>query len=303
MSACRLKDTLHEKDTKANKDLDDIEAIFCKISDLQDTINALLEQLAELYVFGDDQQKIEQELNKLQSSVAQVIANSKTLIKETQENYKKQQNLVPSDIAQELTSLELLSEQLHGAMEEKNREFKRAKTVRTEYLTGVDNVQTWLHNAELRIQDRSMEPLQMKETLTKIHHEIVGIQERMDSVRMNGGIIMEKSRSDKEKELVQSTIDQLTQQLGQIRGWIDEKKQQVGDSLDAWTRFMNLYQIVMSWAAEKRSFVAEPMKITTLYEARQKLNDYSVSCTYFVYGGRQFDDSQFICFAECCQEH
>lgn len=278
-SPSRLKDTLHEKDTKANKDLDDIEAIFCSISDLQDTINALLEELLDLYVFGDDQQKVEEKLNKLQVSVAQVITNSKTLIRETQENYIKQQNLVPSDIGQELTSLELLSEQLHGAMEEKNREFKRAKTVRTEYLTGVDHVQTWLHSAELRIQDRSMEPLQMKEILTKIHHEIVGIQERMDSVRMNGGIIMEKSRNDKEKELVQSTIDQLNQQLGQIRGWIDEKKQQVGDSLDAWTRFMNLYQIVMSWAAERRAFVAEPMKITTLYEARQKLNDYSVSCT------------------------
>lgn len=259
--------------------MDDIEAIFSSISDLQDTINALLEELLELYVFGEDQQKIEEELNKLKSSVGQVITKSKTLIKETQENYIKQQNLVPSDIGQELTSLELLTEQLHGAMEEKDREYKRAKTVRTEYLTGVDHVQTWLHNAELRIQDRSMEPLQMKEILTKIHHEIVGIQERMDCVRMNGGIIMEKSRSDKEKELVQNTIDQLTQQLGQIRSWIDEKKQQVGDSLDAWTRFINLYQIVMSWAGERRAFVAEPMNITTLYEARQKLNDYSVSCT------------------------
>lgn len=272
-----MKDTLHEKDTKVNKDLDDIEAIFSSISDLQDAINALLEELLDLYVFGEDQQKVEEVLNKLQLSVEEVIKNSKKLIKDTQENYIKQQNLVPSDIGQELTSLELLSERLHGAMEEKNREFKRAKTVRTEYLTGVDAVQTWLHNAELRIQDRSMEPLQMKEILTKIHHEIGGIQERMDCVRMNGGIIIEKSRSDKEKELVQSTIDQLNQQLGQIRSWIDEKKQQVGDSLDAWTRFMNLYQIVMSWATEKRTFVAEPMNITTLYEARQKLNDYSVS--------------------------
>lgn len=257
--------------------MDDIEEIFSSISDLQDTINALLEELLDLYVFGEDQQTIEKDLNKLQLSVDEVIANSKKLIKLTQENYIKQQNLVPSDIGQELTSLELLSERLHGAMEEKNREFKRAKTVRTEYLTGVDAVQTWLHNAELRIQDRSIEPLQMKEILTKIHHEIGGIQERMDCVRMNGGIIIEKSRSEKEKELVQSTIDQLVQQLAQIRAWLDEKKQQVGDSLDAWTRFMNLYQIVMSWAAEKKTFVAEPMKITTLYEARQKLNDYSVS--------------------------
>lgn len=78
--------------------------------------------------------------------------------------------------------------------------------------------------------------------------------------------------------MVQNTIDQLAQQLGQVRSWLDEKKQQVGDSLDAWTRFMNLYQIVMTWVAEKRAFIEEPLDLKTLHETRQKLNDYSNAC-------------------------
>lgn len=186
---------------------------------------------------------------------------------------------MPSDVAQELTSLELLSERLQGAMEEKDREFKRAKTVRTDYLTGVDIIQNWIQNAEIRIQDRSTEPLQLKETLNKIHQEIVGVQDRLENVKQNGQIIIEKSRNEDEKVLIRTTVEQLSQQLDQLRAWLDDKKHQVGDSLDAWTRFMNLYQIVMSWAAEKKTFLASPLNVVTLHEARQKMNEYSVRLT------------------------
>lgn len=162
-------------------------------------------------------------------------------------------------------------------MDEKDREFKRAKTVRTEYLNGVDDIQKWLQQAEIKIQDRTLEPLKLKEILYRVNQEIVGIYEKLDQVKSNGNIIIENSRSQQEKDLVQTTIDQLTQQLSQIRSWLDEKKQQVGDSLDAWTRFMNLYQIVMSWCGEKKQFLAEPLNLTTLQQCRQKLNDYSVA--------------------------
>lgn len=50
-------------------------------------------------------------------------------------------------------------------MEEKDREFKRARTVRTDYKRAVDEVQSWIQNAEFKVQDRSVEPLQLKENL------------------------------------------------------------------------------------------------------------------------------------------
>lgn len=265
-----------DKDSKTNADLDRIEHIFGQISDLQDRINALLEEVNGVHAFDENQSQIEQELSTLNGTVKDICAQSKQLIQTTQSDYTRQQDFVPSDIAQELTSLELLSEQLQGAMEEKDREFKRAKTVRTDYVTGVDSIQHWLHNAELRIQDRSAEPLQLKETLNKIHQDIAGIQERLEGVKQNGNAIIEKSRNDEEKILIRNTIEQLTQQMDQLRTWLDDKKLQVGDSLDAWTRFMNLYQIVISWAAEKRTFLALPLNVVTIQEARHKMNEYSV---------------------------
>nr|AAM50743.1 HL01686p [Drosophila melanogaster] len=162
-------------------------------------------------------------------------------------------------------------------METKEKDFKRAKTVRTEYVDGVDEVQRWLLQAEVQVQERSLTPTQMKELLQRINHEITAIYERFTLVKTNGQLIIENCRNSEEKTLVQTTIDQLAASLAQVRGWLDEKKQAVGDSLDAWTRFMNLYQIVMSWASEKRNFIDQTIELRTLPEARNKLNDYVTS--------------------------
>lgn len=63
----------------------------------------------------------------------------------------------------QLTSLELVSEGVVGVMEEKGKELKRAKTVRSEYTADVDEIQHWLRQAELKVQDRTVQPLKLKE--------------------------------------------------------------------------------------------------------------------------------------------
>lgn len=57
-------------------------------------------------------------------------------------------------------------------MEEKDREFKRARTVRHEYTQDVGEVQSWIQKAELKVQDRSVEPLQLKEYLSVLYNSL-----------------------------------------------------------------------------------------------------------------------------------
>lgn len=274
LSFCRLNDTLREKEQQVSKDLEEIEQVFRRISQLQDKLNALHEQLQSVHVYDEHIAQTEQLLITLNSQVHQAAEESKSLVAQTTALYQAKQNQLPNDIAQEFTALELLAERVQVTMETKEKDFKRAKTVRTEYVAGVDEIQRWLLQAEVQVQERSLTPTQMKELLQRINHEITAIYERFTLVKTNGQLIIENCRNSEEKTLVQTTIDQLAASLAQVRGWLDEKKQAVGDSLDAWTRFMNLYQIVMSWAAEKRTFIDQTIELRTLPEARNKLNDY-----------------------------
>lgn len=276
-SVCyRLVDTLRAKLAKTASDLEDIEEVFQNISHLEKSLIHIQKEVVDFFVFAEDVETTEKDLNTLHNRVGDLIDRTKFLTTNIKTKYNNLQQLVPSDISQQLSSLELLSETISNAMEEKDREFKRAKTIRTDYLTDVAAVQEWIQTAETKIQDRSIEPQRLKEHLQQIQSEISSISDRLEKLIKNGKIIMEKTRDDEEKGLIQKTIDNLSEQLQQVRGWLDEKKAQVGDSLDAWQRFLGLYQQVMAWVEEKRVFLIEPLQLSSLHETRQKLHDYSV---------------------------
>lgn len=268
---------MKEKQAKADTDLAEITSI---LSDISDTTNSLLDsqkQIADFYLYDEDVEGTETDLLVLTSRVQERIQEAKALIKDAKEKYVSEQQLVPSDVSQELTNLELLIEAISSAMNDKEREFKKARTIRTDYLTDVETVQAWIKEAELKVQDRSIEPQLLNDHLQQIQSEIGGISDRLERLTKNGKSIVEKTRSDEEKQLIQSTINTLTEQLQQVKSWLEEKKQQVSETLDAWQRFLNMYQAVMTWVKEKQVFLQEPLYISTLQEAKQKLHDYSVS--------------------------
>lgn len=284
---------MREKSEKTNSDLIEIDKDFANILASKELLSALHVEIRNFYVFDENLDKTEKSLDQLNTKVDSHIAEAKDLISEIRSKYNQSQQLVPIDISQDLTNLELLTESLLNAMEEKNREFKKARTVRTDYVNDVDEIQNWIKEAELKIQDRSVEPQILNEHLQEIQSEIASILDRFEKLTKNGKIIQDKTQNDEEKMVIQSTVDNLNDQLQRLRAMLDEKKQQVGDTLDAWQRFLNLYKAVLTWCEEKKVFLVEPLYISTLHEARQKLHDYSVRNQQW-FGFRFFIEPHFM---------
>lgn len=130
--------------------------------------------------------------------------------------------------APQLTSLELLSEAVSAAMEEKDRDLKRARTVRADYARDVDAVTAWIERAELRVQDRSAEPHVLRDHLQQVQAEIGPTEDRLERLSRNARTIVESTRDEAEKARVQATVRTLADQLQQVRTWLHDKKQQVG---------------------------------------------------------------------------
>ncbi|XP_074030429.1 muscle-specific protein 300 kDa isoform X10 [Leptinotarsa decemlineata] len=271
----RLSNSLKEKVEKTKKDLKEIERALIDITQRKTDLNNLKEKVINFYVFHENISRTEKDLKELRTEVDNKIRDVVEFSSSLKNRYNNSQHLVPSDIAQELNQLELLSESITSAMDEKDREFKKARTVRTDFTSDVDELQAWMKDAELKVQDRSIEPQLLHEHLQQIQSELGGMADKLEKLTKNGRIIIEKTKDDEEKVMVQSTINDLTDQIAQVRSWLDEKRQQVGETLDAWQRFLTLYQAVMQWVQEKRLFLKEPLHLSTLQEAKVKLHDYS----------------------------
>lgn len=272
----RLIGSLRGKSEKASEDLEALENIEREIERLRKRLNEARESASNLYVYGIDQDAIEAELGDLQSQVEDFVETAKKFSGSIKARYQASQQLVPSDITQHLTALELCAEATAQAMEEKQREQKRARTTRSDYLTDVDEVQAWIRQAELKVQNRSIEPAVLREHLRQIQNELGTINDKLERLTKNGQTIIKNTRDDAEKELINSTINNLTEQFAQVRSWLEEKKQIVGDTLDAWQRFLTLYADVKAWTEEKKQFLVEPLKLSTLVQSRQRLHEYSV---------------------------
>jgi hypothetical protein len=294
----RLLESLDDKRRKTEDDLKEIVEALDSIVREKTDLNKLKLEVESFYVFDADLVKTEEELRQLRNRVESRSRHAKDLSSTLKDKYNKAQQLVPSDVAQELNQLELLTEAIASAMDEKDREFKKARTIRTDYLNDVEDVQSWIKDAELKVQDRSVEPQLLQEHLQQIQAEIGTITDRLEKLIKNGKVIIEKTKDDEERELIRSTMNDLADQLQQVRSWLEEKRQQVGETLDAWQRFLTLYQTVMAWVQEKRVFLKDPLYITTLTEARQRLHDYSVSIV------RELLELliDWFCREECCEE-
>nr|XP_022915902.1 nesprin-1 isoform X7 [Onthophagus taurus] len=270
----RLTDTLNEQHKKSKNNLLELDDHFRKIQVSKSALSSTQNRVIDFYVFDQNFLQTELDLNKLQTEVKSELNQVKNLIFAIKNHYLQLQQLVPSDLLHELNTLELLTEEVANTMDDKEKEFKKARTVRSDYLTQAKDIQNWIKEAELKIQDRSIEPYALDEHLQQIQSELLNVADQVEKLTKNGKIIIEKTRDDDEKKLTQSTIDNLADQLKRVRSLLDEKKQQVGGAQDAWKRFLELYKLVMVWVKEKKKFIQEPFVITTLAETKQKLHDY-----------------------------
>jgi nesprin-1 len=61
----------------------------------------------------------------------------------------------------------------------------------------------------------------------QIQSEIGGIGDELDCLAKSGHIIMDQTNKDEERDLIKSTISNLSEQLAQVKSWLEEKKHQV----------------------------------------------------------------------------
>jgi len=87
------------------------------------------------------------------------------LADETTQRFAQLGQAKPAEVDRQVAILELLSEKVLAAMEDKETDAKRARTIRYEYQRDVENVQSWICQAEGRVQDRSLEPQTLRDFL------------------------------------------------------------------------------------------------------------------------------------------
>lgn len=265
-----MRQTIAARLAEIDEIVSEFDRVSEKIEQLRQQIEVYIAKVGTFYVFGEDN---EGEVRDLAKQVSDLVGRTKNF---TEESRKRYGGSAPADVAQELSSLELSAEALGAAMEEKEREWKRARTSRSEYASDVESVQAWIRGAEVTARDRTLPPEPYKERLVATRAEIPAISDRVERLTRNARAIVEGSRDSGERQLIQSTVSALTEQFSAICSELEARQAAVEDACDSVSRFLALLEKVLLWVETQRAFLARPLPLADLQEAQQKQTEYGV---------------------------
>ncbi|XP_038215060.1 nesprin-1 [Zerene cesonia] len=264
----KLRQTLAARLAEIDEIVSEFDRVSENIEKLRQQIEVYIAKVGTFYVYGEDDADGVRDLAK---QVSDLVDKTKTF---TEDSRKRYGGSAPADVAQELSALELSAEALAAAMEEKEREWKRARTSRTEYTTDVESVQAWVRAAELTARERTQPPEPYKERLVATRSEIPSIADRVERLTRNARAIVEGSRDAGERQLIQSTVTALSEQFSAVCSELEARQAAVEDACDAVARFLALLEKVLLWVETQRAFLARPLPLADLQEAQQKQTEY-----------------------------
>lgn len=270
-------ENLREKLTWLSGEATFIDHLQGQLTSARKTLQDATSEVAAIDVYHHDHSAVQNKLQVVGLRVSEAAGEARQLVSKTKSHYIAEGRSLPQEIGTQLTTLELEAESAVAKMEDEHQEAKRARTIRFEYNRDVESVQAWIQSAEAKVQDKSVEPHTLKEFLQEIHCEIGSVTDQLERLTRHGHMICQRTSNQNERELVSNTIASLTEQLQQVRNWLEDKKAQVGDSLESWQMFIQLYNALRSWVERQRNFLSDPLKFATLPEARGKLQEYAAA--------------------------
>lgn len=256
-----------------------LEEIDHKIEDYQKLLDSTDQQIQSINPYDRDHSEVDRLIRELDAKIKATAADIATFSTQIKDRFSTLKQVLPTSISKNVSNLELEVEKIASNLDDKDKEVKRARSLVSDFQKDIDAIGRWMLSAEERLQNRGSEPQMMKDGLQSLVNELPAVMDQMDRAKKASIVIIEKVADPKERDRVKASVESTESQLLQLKAAIEERKLKIGESLDSWDRFLQLYGQVMSWVEEKRQFMKEPIQLSSLSETRQKLNGYVVRNT------------------------
>jgi nesprin-1 len=263
---------LNAKYIQVKRVLDIIKDLSQNCTQIDKELQDIAQNLSNFNPYSKDIEQNTQNLDQIGSK----LTNYNKEIKKIISSLSEFEEFISPELRQYLRDLELKSEKLMDMMDEYNRAFNLAKNVRNEYLFNIEKVHCWLHETEEKLKSHYAEPLEYKVSIYNSIQEKPNVIEWFENTSKNGKIIERSTHDENEIFNVRQNLGNTRERLDHIFSLLDNQKVIIDNVVDAWTKFMELYQIIVNWASEKKIFINQEMRIKSQQEAHEKLNEYSV---------------------------
>jgi nesprin-1 len=271
-----LSNTLNGKYIQIKKILEILKDLASNCANIDTELDKIEKDLTAFDPFYKEIDQNQQIINQINNK----LTNYKSEIQKISKSLSDFKEYIAPENCDQLKNLELRVEKLLDVMEEKDRQFKIAKTIRNDYTYNIEKVNCWIVETEEKLKGHYTEPVEFKISLHNLCQDKPKVTEWYDTANKSGLSIVESTHDEKEIRNINANLEQTKEKMDQVFNLLDEQKEIIDNVVDAWSKFMELYQIIINWANEKKIFVAQELKFNKIQEAQLKLNEYAVSENY-----------------------
>lgn len=268
-----LSNTLNGKYTQVKKILELLKDLATNCGQLEGELQKIEQELSEFDPYSKNIDQNQQTLDQIHNK----LTNYKHEIHKLNKSVDEFDEFIAPEITKRLKDLELKLEKELDTMDEYNRAFKMAKTIRSDYLFNTEKVHCWINDTEEKLKGNFTEPLEYKVSIHNSCQERPAVTEWFDAASKNGQHIIQSTQDQHEALNIRQNLEDTRDRLSQVFHLLDEQKTIIDNVVDAWSKFMELYQIIINWATEKKIFVSQELRIDNQQEAQVKLTEYAVS--------------------------
>ncbi|KAG1668684.1 Nesprin-1 [Nymphon striatum] len=266
----KLISTIQQRITWIQDDLKYLDKFDADVSALHSALKDIESEISGLDVYNPDEEQVINKLNDVKARVCKICSDVKDLSQKICERYKSRAS--PPNITKQLQSLEIFSESVSEAMNDKESGFNEARKSRWDFKRDVEELSLWIQQSLDLLEDNSMLPQPTRDALQDLTSEVPEAEELLRKIAKAGAFLVNHSSINSERELMKDTVASLTNELGNLQSQLTKKNVLVSDALDAWNNFSTTLNAIKEWMKLANDLLNSRKPLKVLVDVRQRLS-------------------------------
>ncbi|XP_023932384.1 nesprin-1-like [Lingula anatina] len=210
----------------------------------------------------------------LQREVILKTEHLKTLVHKQREKYRALSRDLPPELITEIEVYKQAEEATVKQLKESEKQLDHAKQSKIEYHDMVKTVNTWLTNAEEKVQDKDGDLEETNQKHQQLCVELELFKTQPEQLESKASEVINLTDDPKERSSITKTVNSVNDRWARLLQKAAERTEHLQEALDLWDSFESSHIVVSSQLTRTETVVCTELAWASLERVKQQLQEH-----------------------------
>ncbi|GFO48203.1 nesprin-1-like [Plakobranchus ocellatus] len=247
------------------------------MNELSECCDWLRDTLVSVQTYSDAGVTAEERLSRNKSAEADLkhrMERVRALQSTLESQYTAEGRQLPEEISEKLEEVHGLEKELEAALREADEKLLQLREDRAEFHRLLSAVTSWLHRADVQLQDRMTMLPQAREDHQTLLGQFDSFKSDLDHLRSKGGEIIRDSPEPEEKQTIQKTLAEVNREWLSLQAQTADRTAALSEAADLSHAIEDVCAGVERWLGQAEDTIKEDLEWTHTDRLREQLQGH-----------------------------